>query len=72
MYGLVGAFVFRLIAIAFAQLLLSIKWVKIIGGGYLLFVALKFFWQQWYSKAAERIVAGEDDQPIWSMMKGNR
>ena len=46
-YGLIGAFGFRVIAIAFAQMLLEIKFVKIIGGGYLLFVAGKYFFDQW-------------------------
>jgi YkoY family integral membrane protein len=63
MYGLVGAFVFRIIAIIFAQYLLSIKSVKVIGGGYLLFVACKFFWQQLRSEASEKIVADEDAMP---------
>jgi len=40
-YGLVGAFVFRIIAIALAAYLLKWWWVKLIGGGYLMFIALK-------------------------------
>lgn len=42
-YGLVGAFAFRFISIATAQYLLKWQIVKLIGGGYLLYVALKFF-----------------------------
>lgn len=42
-YGLVGAFVFRFIAIATASYLLRWWVVKLIGGGYLLFVAVKHF-----------------------------
>ena len=63
MYGLVGAFVFRLIAIGFAQMLLSIKAVKLVGGGYLLFVAIKYFIQDWRGDAEEKIVIDKDDQP---------
>ncbi len=55
MYGLVGAFVFRLVAIGFAQMLLSIKAVKIIGGGYLLFVALKYFIQEYRGERRRRL-----------------
>ena len=62
-YGLIGAFAFRLIAIAFAQYLLSIKSVKLIGGGYLLFVAAKFFWQEIFGDNGERIVADSNLQP---------
>lgn len=40
-YGLVGAFVFRLIAIATASLLLKWWVVKLLGGGYLVYVAVK-------------------------------
>ena len=42
-YGLVGAFVFRLIAIALAQALLRWRIVKLLGGGYLVYVSLKHF-----------------------------
>ncbi len=42
-YGLIGAFVFRLIAIALAQYLLRWRIVKVLGGGYLLWVSLKHF-----------------------------
>lgn len=40
-YGLIGAFVFRFIAIGTAAFLLRWRIVKLIGGGYLLWVALK-------------------------------
>lgn len=42
-YGLVGAFVFRLIAIALASLLLEWWVVKLLGGAYLIYVAIKHF-----------------------------
>jgi YkoY family integral membrane protein len=42
-YGLVGAFVFRFIAIGTAAYLLHWRVVKLLGGGYLLWVALKHF-----------------------------
>jgi YkoY family integral membrane protein len=42
-YGLVGAFIFRFIAILTAAYLLKWWIVKLLGGGYLLFVALKHF-----------------------------
>jgi YkoY family integral membrane protein len=64
MYGLVGAFVFRVIAIIFAQLLLGIEVVKLIGGGYLLFVAGKYFLEQWFGTAEEQIVLGDEEQPV--------
>jgi YkoY family integral membrane protein len=43
MYGLVGAFAFRFVAIAVAQQLLQWRIIKLLGGGYLIFVAWKYF-----------------------------
>lgn len=55
-YGLVGAFVFRILAIALASFLLKWTWVKLLGGGYLVFIALKhLFWD-----------AHGDDAPVVS------
>ena len=42
-YGLIGAFVFRLIALFFVTELIQFKWVKFVGGFYLLYVGLKHF-----------------------------
>ena len=42
-YGLVGAFAFRLIAIATASFLLRWRIVKLLGGGYLLYISIKHF-----------------------------
>ncbi|HEY8665081.1 MAG TPA: hypothetical protein VIL86_00380 [Tepidisphaeraceae bacterium] len=42
-YGLIGAFVFRFLAIATAAWLLQWRIVKLLGGGYLLYVAIKHF-----------------------------
>jgi YkoY family integral membrane protein len=42
-YGLIGAFVFRLIAISMAAWLLHWRIVKLLGGGYLIYVAAKHF-----------------------------
>ena len=40
-YGLVGAFAFRLLAIATAGFLMKWRIVKLIGGGYLVYIAVK-------------------------------
>jgi YkoY family integral membrane protein len=42
-YGLVGAFVFRFAAIGLAAYLMKVTLVKLLGGGYLLFIGLKHF-----------------------------
>jgi YkoY family integral membrane protein len=43
LYGLGGAFVFRLIAILFASIVLKQWWLQAIGGGYLLYLPIKHF-----------------------------
>ncbi len=40
-YGLIGAFLFRFIALAMVSYLVKWTWVKFVGGGYLLYVAIK-------------------------------
>ncbi len=67
-YGLVGAFVIRLIAIGFAQYLLGWRIVKLIGGGYLVYVAVSYFYGQIFGKSGERIVLDEQGQP--SLVEG--
>ncbi len=42
-YGLVGAVVFRLIALSLVMKLLDWNWVKFVGGGYLLAISVKHF-----------------------------
>src|SRR3954453_10725246 len=42
-YGLIGAFVFRGVAVLTAAYLLQWRWVKLLGGAYLLWVAFKHF-----------------------------
>lgn len=40
-YGIVGAFVFRFIALVFAAYLMQMTVFKLIGGGYLIYIAMK-------------------------------
>jgi YkoY family integral membrane protein len=42
-YGLLGAFFFRVIAIGLAAYLMRVTLVKLVGGGYLLFISVKHF-----------------------------
>lgn len=45
-YGIVGAIVFRIIAIALASYLMKWTWVKFLGGAYLIYLALHYWWEQ--------------------------
>jgi YkoY family integral membrane protein len=62
-YGLVGAFVFRLLAIATAAYLLQWRIVKLFGGGYLLYVALKHFVFERHEKHEEHVAIGSRNEP---------
>jgi len=46
-YGLFGAFIFRFAAIATAAYLLRWRFVKLLGGGYLIYVSIKHFFIDW-------------------------
>ncbi|WNS73922.1 hypothetical protein RRV45_13445 [Bacillus sp. DTU_2020_1000418_1_SI_GHA_SEK_038] len=42
-YGLLGAYIFRFIAIGIGVFLIKLWWVKILGAGYLAWLAIKYF-----------------------------
>ena len=56
-YGIIGAILFRLLAISMASYLMHWWWVKLVGGGYLLYLSLHYFW----NKAREK-EEGEERQ----------
>jgi YkoY family integral membrane protein len=61
-YGLAGAFIFRIIAIATASYLLRWRIVKLVGGAYLLWIALKHLLSK--RSAEDHISVGADHTPI--------
>lgn len=62
-YGLVGAFVFRIIAIATAAFLLKWRIVKLLGGGYLVYIAVRhLFFEATHPK--EKMTVGPDGHPV--------
>ncbi len=42
-YGILGAYVFRGLALLFAALVIKLWWVQVLGAAYLLYIALKHF-----------------------------
>ena len=62
-YGLVGAFVFRLIAIATAAYLLKWRIVKLFGGGYLVYIAVKHLFFEHSEKEEKHVVATAEGVP---------
>ena len=62
-YGLIGAFVFRFIAIGAAAFLLRWRIVKLIGGGYLVWIALKHLLSRG-EDAHEHVPVERGDTPV--------
>ncbi|MFZ7944197.1 MULTISPECIES: TerC family protein [Bacillaceae] len=54
-YGLLGAYVFRFIAIGIGVFLIKLWWVKILGAGYLAWLSIKYF-------IDKRRAAGAEDE----------
>lgn len=42
-YGLIGAIAFRMLAIGVASTLMQYRWIKFVGGAYLLWLVVKYF-----------------------------
>lgn len=64
MYGLIGAFVFRVIAIFTAALLLKLPIMKLLGGGYLIYVAVKHFFFEKHDEEKQHIRLDDHGNPI--------
>src|ERR1039457_6532234 len=60
-FGLAGAFLFRLIAVAVAGALLRWRWVKLLGGGYLIYIALKHLL---FERESKPVRVGLDGLPV--------
>lgn len=52
-YGIIGAFGFRLIAVVFASALLHYWWIKVVGGLYLLYLAIAHLFSGHHEDASE-------------------
>lgn len=59
-YGIVGAVVFRIIAIGMAAYLMHWWWVKFVGGGYLIYLSLHYWWTSRKEKEAEEKAEGKE------------
>jgi YkoY family integral membrane protein len=62
-YGLIGAFVFRVIAILMASFLLKWTFIKLLGGGYLIFIAVKHLFFDQHETSDNKVVLDADGQP---------
>lgn len=62
-YGLIGAFVFRFVAILLSAYLLQWTFVKFLGGAYLVYISIKHLFFEQYEGQEEKMVIDEDGQP---------
>lgn len=62
-YGLVGAFAFRIIAISVATFLLRWGWVKLLGGGYLAYIAIRHLFFESQEKHEEKLTVSAEGEP---------
>lgn len=58
--GLVLAYVFRGACLIFASVLIQIKWLKLVGGGYLFFLGAQYFYNLYFRK--EHILEQEQEE----------
>jgi YkoY family integral membrane protein len=63
-YGLVGAFVFRVVAIGTAAYLLKWRIVKMLGGGYLVYIAVRHLVVEARQHRHGKVAVGLDGQPV--------
>jgi YkoY family integral membrane protein len=63
-YGLVGAFAFRFIAIGMASLLMKWKVVKLLGGGYLLYISVKHLWFERSEQHEAEVAVSSEGEPV--------
>ena len=63
-YGIIGAFVFRTIAVLTAAYLLQWTFVKFVGGAYLVYIAVKHLFFEAKEEKAEKIVMDDFGNPI--------
>lgn len=63
-YGLLGAYVFRFIAIGIGVFLIELWWVKVLGAGYLAWLSIKYFIDK------KREADAEDEDEIKGMNQG--
>jgi YkoY family integral membrane protein len=63
-YGLIGAFVFRLIAVATASYLMRWNVVKLLGGGYLVYVAVRHLFFETRETHDDTVTLDERGRPV--------
>ncbi|MFE5129808.1 TerC family protein [Bacillus mobilis] len=69
-YGLIGAYVFRFIAIGIGMFLIKLAWVKVLGALYLAWLSVKYFIDKRKGNAEEEEAHGMNQNSILFRMFG--
>lgn len=69
-YGLVGAFVFRILAVATASFLLRWRIVKLLGGAYLIYIAVKHLFFESKEQQEEVLSVDAEGEPELRLASG--
>ncbi|HDR6313036.1 TPA: TerC family protein [Bacillus cereus] len=69
-YGLIGAYVFRFIAIGIGMFLIKLAWVKVLGALYLAWLSIKYFIDKRKGNAEEEEAHGMNQNSILIRMFG--
>jgi len=64
-YGIGGAFFFRIVALSFTTYLTQWMWLKFVGGGYLILLALKNLWAGFKKDSTDDTKALSPVQSFW-------
>lgn len=65
LYGILGAVFFRLVAIGMAAYLMKWTWVKFVGGGYLVYLAVHYWWTSRKEKKEEQEGKQSKERNFW-------
>jgi len=70
LYGIIGAYVLRGLALLFATLIINVWWIQVLGGVYLIYLALKFFLhrQSDEAKSPEQVLKASVQQSFWRIV----
>lgn len=65
-YGLIGAVVFRIMAIGMASYLMQWEWVKFVGGAYLVYLPVKYWLDKRKDEVKEAKAPQSQQRAFWS------
>lgn len=68
LYGIVGAYGLRGLALLFATVIINVWWIQLLGGFYLIYLAAKFFFAQKAKETAEETMAGAAARSFWRIV----